>query len=88
MDGLGKFEAYNISVLGYTRPGDGPRSPAVEIQTFEDIPGSVENLYFDEVQFNSAKLVWDAPKTPNGRITSIFSLFFCWNLLFFIFFPV
>lgn len=36
LGGLRKYTAYNVTVLCYTQPGDGPRSPPVLIRTKQD----------------------------------------------------
>uniref|UniRef100_A0A158Q594 Down syndrome cell adhesion molecule-like protein Dscam2 n=1 Tax=Dracunculus medinensis TaxID=318479 RepID=A0A158Q594_DRAME len=66
---LEKFGHYNVTVLCFTSPGDGPRSKPVEVITFEDVPGAVRNIRFDEILFNMATIIWDPPLEPNGVIT-------------------
>lgn len=34
------------------------------------VPGSIENLRFSDVYFNSVNVEWDEPAEPNGIITS------------------
>ncbi|RCN25440.1 fibronectin type III domain protein, partial [Ancylostoma caninum] len=41
VEGLEKFGHYNVTVLCYTSPGDGPRSHPLLVVTDEDIPGPV-----------------------------------------------
>lgn len=36
ISGLDKFTEYNITVLCFTEPGDGPRSDYVQVRTEED----------------------------------------------------
>ncbi|ETN80701.1 fibronectin type III domain protein, partial [Necator americanus] len=69
VEGLEKFGHYNVTVLCYTSPGDGPRSHPVQVVTDEDIPGAVSGLSIAEVMFNGAVVVWDIPEHPNGVIT-------------------
>uniref|UniRef100_A0A7I4YSC4 Basement membrane-specific heparan sulfate proteoglycan core protein n=1 Tax=Haemonchus contortus TaxID=6289 RepID=A0A7I4YSC4_HAECO len=69
VDDLEKFGHYNLTVLCYTSPGDGPRNPPVLVVTDEDMPGPVNGLSIAEVMFNSAVIMWDLPEHPNGIIT-------------------
>ncbi|VDM39837.1 unnamed protein product [Toxocara canis] len=66
---LEKFGHYNVTVLCFTSPGDGPRSAPVETTTMEDLPGAVESVNFDAVLSNSAVVMWNPPSEPNGIIT-------------------
>ncbi|VDM71505.1 unnamed protein product [Strongylus vulgaris] len=50
VDGLEKYGHYNVTVLCYTSPGDGPRSPPVFVVTDEDVPGPVSGLSIAEVK--------------------------------------
>merc|ERR1719319_1336130 len=66
---LKKFTAYSIQVLAYTRIGDGVlSSPAIQVTTFEDVPGSPSNISFPDVSFTTARIIWDVPTEPNGEI--------------------
>ena len=66
---LKKFTAYSIQVLAYTRIGDGAlSSPPIQVTTFEDVPGPPSNVSFPDVEFTSARIIWDMPKEPNGEI--------------------
>lgn len=69
MGGLEKYTEYNITVLCFTDPGDGIRSKAVHVKTREDVPGEVSSLQFDEVSDRAVKVIWSAPKAPNGILT-------------------
>ncbi|EYB98311.1 hypothetical protein Y032_0132g1710 [Ancylostoma ceylanicum] len=69
VEGLEKFGHYNVTVLCYTSPGDGPRSHPLLVVTDEDIPGPVSGLSIAEVMFNGAVVIWDMPENPNGIIT-------------------
>ncbi|KAK6013259.1 fibronectin type III domain protein [Ostertagia ostertagi] len=60
---------YNVTVLCYTSPGDGPRNHPVLVVTDEDTPGPVNGLSIAEVMFNGAVVMWDLPEHPNGIIT-------------------
>ncbi|XP_045475699.1 protein sidekick [Harmonia axyridis] len=66
---LKKFVQYRIQVLAYTRLGDGePSKPAIGVRTFEDVPGVPSNVSFPDVSLSSARIIWDIPEEPNGKI--------------------
>ncbi|XP_074056656.1 protein sidekick-1 isoform X4 [Macrotis lagotis] len=65
---LKKFTAYYTSVLCFTTPGDGPRSPPQLIWTHEDKPGAVGHLSFTEILDTSLKVSWQEPVEKNGII--------------------
>lgn len=44
LGGLKKYGHYNLTVLCFTAPGDGPKSEPVEFRTAEDLPGPVGGL--------------------------------------------
>nr|CAD7457346.1 unnamed protein product [Timema tahoe] len=64
--GLDKFTEYNVTVLCFTDPGDGRRSPPVTIRTDEDVPAEVGSLHFDDVSDRAVKVLWTPPKQVNG----------------------
>ncbi|XP_026329233.1 protein sidekick isoform X2 [Hyposmocoma kahamanoa] len=64
--GLEKFNEYNISVLCFTEPGDGPRSEFIRVTTKEDIPDEVSSLQFDDISDRAVRVSWSPPKKPNG----------------------
>uniref|UniRef100_A0A8C4QIJ2 Sidekick cell adhesion molecule 2 n=1 Tax=Eptatretus burgeri TaxID=7764 RepID=A0A8C4QIJ2_EPTBU len=64
--GLKKFTEYYVSVLCFTTPGDGPRSPPLRLHTAEDVPGPVGNLRFSEILDTSLKIIWEEPRDKNG----------------------
>ncbi|XP_039630055.1 protein sidekick-1 isoform X2 [Polypterus senegalus] len=66
--GLKKFTRYLTTVLCFTTPGDGPRSPLQLIQTHEDKPGAVGHLSFTEILDTSLKVSWQEPQDKNGII--------------------
>ncbi|XP_067672270.1 protein sidekick-2-like isoform X1 [Haliotis asinina] len=66
---LRKFVSYQIQVLAYTRMGDGVLSSVETDKTFEDFPGPPIIIYFPDVTYSSAKIVWSPPSEPNGIIT-------------------
>ncbi|KAM7038622.1 protein sidekick-1 [Acridotheres tristis] len=66
---LKKFTTYYTSVLCFTTPGDGPRSPPQLLHTLEDKPGAVGHLSFTEILDTSLKVSWQEPVEKNGIIT-------------------
>ncbi|XP_068769931.1 protein sidekick-2 isoform X2 [Struthio camelus] len=67
--GLKKFAEYLTSVLCFTTPGDGPRSPPQLVRTHEDVPGPVGHLGFSEILDTSLKVSWQEPLEKNGILT-------------------
>ncbi|XP_028979648.1 protein sidekick-2 isoform X3 [Esox lucius] len=67
--GLKKFTEYYVSVLCFTTPGDGPRSPPQRIRTHEDTPGAVGHLSFTDILDTSLKVSWKDPNEKNGVLT-------------------
>uniref|UniRef100_A0A8D0HE11 Sidekick cell adhesion molecule 2 n=1 Tax=Sphenodon punctatus TaxID=8508 RepID=A0A8D0HE11_SPHPU len=67
--GLKKFTEYFTSVLCFTTPGDGPRSPPQLVRTHEDVPGPVGHLSFNEILDTSLKVSWQEPVEKNGILT-------------------
>ncbi|XP_015282694.1 PREDICTED: protein sidekick-1 [Gekko japonicus] len=66
---LKKFTAYYTSILCFTTPGDGPRSPPLLLKTHEDKPGAVGHLSFTEILDTSLKVSWQEPVEKNGIVT-------------------
>uniref|UniRef100_A0A2A4JBT0 Hemolin n=1 Tax=Heliothis virescens TaxID=7102 RepID=A0A2A4JBT0_HELVI len=64
--GLEKFTEYNITVLCFTEPGDGPQSDYMHVRTNEDIPDEVGSLLFDDISDRAVRVSWTAPKKSNG----------------------
>ncbi|XP_034050564.1 protein sidekick-2 [Thalassophryne amazonica] len=69
VSGLKKFTEYYTSVLCFTTPGDGPRSPPKALRTHEDTPGAVGHLSFTEILDTSLKVSWSEPSEKNGVLT-------------------
>ncbi|XP_069511212.1 protein sidekick-2 isoform X2 [Ambystoma mexicanum] len=69
ISGLKKFTNYMTSVLCFTTPGDGPRSPARHVRTHEDAPGPVGHLSFIDILDTSLKVIWKDPVEKNGILT-------------------
>lgn len=51
ISGLDKFTDYNVSVLCFTEPGDGPRSDFVLVRTKEDCKYSIKLQFLTIMQF-------------------------------------
>uniref|UniRef100_A0A3Q2YF35 Sidekick cell adhesion molecule 1 n=1 Tax=Hippocampus comes TaxID=109280 RepID=A0A3Q2YF35_HIPCM len=69
VSGLRKFTWYFGSILCFTTPGDGPRSPPTMLQTHEDTPGPVRHLSFTKILDTSVQVSWAEPEEKNGIIT-------------------
>ncbi|XP_059099411.1 protein sidekick-like isoform X3 [Tigriopus californicus] len=69
IDGLKPWTAYNITVLCFTSPGDGVRSPHELVRTHQDFPGPVSNLRFEDITDRGVRMMWELPSEPNGIIT-------------------
>ncbi|KAK7506394.1 hypothetical protein BaRGS_00002506 [Batillaria attramentaria] len=67
--GLLKYVVYEIQILAYTRMGDGILSTKGIVRTDEDVPGPPIIIYFPNVTYTSAVVVWNPPQEPNGIIT-------------------
>ncbi|XP_049577112.1 protein sidekick-1 isoform X1 [Syngnathus scovelli] len=66
---LKKFTWYFASILCFTTPGDGPRSPPTMLQTHEDTPGPVRHLSFTKILDTSVQVSWAEPEEKNGIVT-------------------
>ncbi|XP_074980428.1 phosphatidylinositol phosphatase PTPRQ isoform X6 [Caretta caretta] len=66
--GLTPFTEYTISVSAFTIIGEGPPS-VLTIRTREQVPSSVQNIYYKNISSSSVLLYWDPPANPNGKIT-------------------
>ncbi|XP_077474176.1 protein sidekick-2-like isoform X2 [Stigmatopora argus] len=69
ISGLKKFTEYYASVLCFTTPGNGPRSPPLRLRTHEDTPGAVGHLSFTDILDTSLKVSWKEPQEKNGLLT-------------------
>uniref|UniRef100_A0A672QA21 Sidekick cell adhesion molecule 2 n=1 Tax=Sinocyclocheilus grahami TaxID=75366 RepID=A0A672QA21_SINGR len=80
--GLKKFSEYFTSVLCFTTPGDGPRSPPrrlfngnhthisqSDLWPVFSAPGAVGHLSFTEILDTSLKVSWREPNEKNGILT-------------------
>ena len=68
IDNLTPWTAYNVTVLCFTSPGDGRRSAPELVRTFQDYPGPVDNLRFEDITDRGVRVLWDPPSEPNGII--------------------
>jgi protein sidekick len=62
------WTAYNLTVLCFTSPGDGSRSPGELVRTQQDYPGPVKGLKFEDITDRGVKVLWEKPENPNGII--------------------
>ncbi|XP_069123043.1 protein sidekick-like [Argopecten irradians] len=70
IQGLRKFVSYQVQVLAYTRMGDGVLSkPPRTVKTFEDKPGPPVLVWFPQVTYTTAKVLWSPPLEPNGIVS-------------------
>ncbi|XP_026815472.1 protein sidekick isoform X3 [Rhopalosiphum maidis] len=65
---LKKFTIYNVTVLCFTDPGDGPISSPSLVVTHEDVPDLVGSLHFEDVSDRSVNVVWSSPLHTNGHL--------------------
>jgi protein sidekick len=68
IDGLKPWTAYNITVLCFTSPGDGIRSPPELVRTHQDYPGPVSALRFEDITDRGVRVMWEPPLERNGII--------------------
>ncbi|XP_067445742.1 phosphatidylinositol phosphatase PTPRQ [Thunnus thynnus] len=68
---LKPFSYYNVSVMAYTRYGNGNQtSDTLYLLSGEDVPGSPPyNLSFESVSPSEVNVTWQPPLVPNGIIT-------------------
>ena len=69
IDDLTPWTLYNITVLCFTSPGDGVKSPAEQVRTHQDFPGPVSALRFEDITDRGVRVLWGTPIKPNGIIT-------------------
>lgn len=68
LNDLKPFTTYQLAVAAFTSVGDGVYSGVLNVQTFEDTPGTPQNLSFPTVSQTSIRMLWDPPENPNGEI--------------------
>ncbi|MBN3316792.1 PTPRQ phosphatase, partial [Atractosteus spatula] len=61
------FTEYTFSVSAFTAVGEGPPTKISE-KTREQVPSSVQNVYYQNISSTSILLSWDPPLNPNGKI--------------------
>ncbi|XP_071796641.1 protein sidekick-2-like isoform X2 [Asterias amurensis] len=66
--GLRGYTSYTLTVLAYTRMGDGTSSQAVIVETEESVPGPPTGILFPVVTDTSVMITWQSPMQPNGEI--------------------
>ncbi|OCT87568.1 hypothetical protein XELAEV_18021265mg [Xenopus laevis] len=66
---LTPYTEYLISVTAFTTVGEGPPAHKV-VRTGEQVPSSVENIMYENINSTTVKLSWDPPLKPNGMITN------------------
>ena len=68
IEDLEPWTAYNVTVLCFTSPGDGARSPGELVRTHQDYPGPVKALSFEDITDRGVRVMWEKPEQPNGII--------------------
>lgn len=67
---LQKFTWYQITVVAFTRIGNGAGSfPVATTQTHEDVPGAPSGVYFPVANKSAVRVSWLPPHQRNGIIT-------------------
>ncbi|XP_066154117.1 cell adhesion molecule Dscam1 isoform X2 [Euwallacea fornicatus] len=69
ISGLRKFTNYSMTVLAYTRSGDGVRSSPVYCQTEEDVPSAPAQIKAVLSAPNKILVSWLPPQFSNGPLT-------------------
>lgn len=69
LHGLLKYRNYSISVLAFTRVGDGNASTPVHCRTLEDVPGAPGGVKAALTAVDEAIVSWTPPTRPNGKLT-------------------
>ncbi|XP_041112261.1 phosphatidylinositol phosphatase PTPRQ-like [Polyodon spathula] len=62
------FTEYMFSVAASTDVGEGP-STNISVKTREQVPSSVQGVYYQNVTSTSILVSWEPPVNPNGKIT-------------------
>ncbi|XP_062861138.1 phosphatidylinositol phosphatase PTPRQ [Trichomycterus rosablanca] len=65
---LSPFTEYNFSVSAYTTVGEGPATLITQ-KTREQVPSSVQDVYYQNISSTSVLIGWNPPLKPNGKIT-------------------
>ncbi|RXM99072.1 Phosphatidylinositol phosphatase PTPRQ [Acipenser ruthenus] len=62
------FTEYVFSVAASTDVGEGP-STNISVKTREQVPSSVQGVYYQNITSTSILVSWKPPTNPNGKIT-------------------
>ncbi|XP_026855233.2 phosphatidylinositol phosphatase PTPRQ [Electrophorus electricus] len=65
---LQPFTEYNFSVSAYTVVGQGPAT-LITVKTTEQVPSSVRDVLYHNINSTSVYVIWSSPLSPNGKIT-------------------
>ncbi|TRY76067.1 hypothetical protein DNTS_012284 [Danionella cerebrum] len=65
---LSPFTEYRFSVSAKNIIGEGPNTE-VTVKTNEQVPGSVQNVSYQNLTSTSIRVTWEPPLNPNGKIT-------------------
>ncbi|XP_014256768.1 Down syndrome cell adhesion molecule-like protein Dscam2 [Cimex lectularius] len=69
LTGLLKFTNYSISILAYTKSGDGVPSAPIFCRTAEDVPTAPEDIKVVMSNINQVLVSWLPPKQFNGDLS-------------------
>ncbi|KAK1169211.1 hypothetical protein AOXY_G10174 [Acipenser oxyrinchus oxyrinchus] len=62
------FTEYMFSVAASTDVGEGP-STNISVKTREQVPSSVQGVYYQNITSTTILVSWEPPTNPNGKIT-------------------
>ncbi|XP_039618112.1 phosphatidylinositol phosphatase PTPRQ [Polypterus senegalus] len=62
------YTDYTFNVSASTAVGEGPQA-SIAVKTKEQVPGSVQDVTYQNITSSSVLVSWKAPYRPNGRIT-------------------
>ncbi|XP_051786833.1 phosphatidylinositol phosphatase PTPRQ [Erpetoichthys calabaricus] len=62
------YTDYTFNVSASTAVGEGPQA-SIAVKTKEQVPGSVQDVTYQNITSSSVLVFWKAPYRPNGRIT-------------------
>ncbi|KAK3696715.1 hypothetical protein QZH41_013070, partial [Actinostola sp. cb2023] len=64
-----EYDAYYVSVLGYTRMGRGPPTSDIKAVPLSGVPTEPQNLKAEVNSSTSILLSWSPPLKPNGKLS-------------------